>query len=291
MSRWKSRWSRPRLRNTATSKTTPPTRPITRAWLETSIAQASTPRSTIRREQPRAGRAPPAWSGRCDVLAQRSGCRRCRSPRPGRRRRVSPLSSRRVVVVLPWVPVTPIIRSRAAGSPYTSAASAAEHRRTVGTTSVGAAPRSRAAPAASVSDRDARPRRAPAASTPRRGRGRPAARRTGRRARPGGSRASTPVTRDAEVAGRRTPPRPRLPAGRRARRGQAALPGPGQSRSPRAEGIEPRRLSLRGRGASGARRSRATRPSRGGAERLATVGTGHHVVGICDGLAPVGGTP
>ena len=33
----------------------------------------------------------------------------------------SPPSRRRVVVVLPWVPVTPIIRSRAAGSPYTSA--------------------------------------------------------------------------------------------------------------------------------------------------------------------------
>ncbi len=61
----------------------------------------------------------------------------------------SPPSSRRVVVVLPWVPVTPTVRSRVAGSPYTSAAIRPRTGRTSGTTSTGDPP-TRAAPAASV---------------------------------------------------------------------------------------------------------------------------------------------
>ena len=52
-----------------------------------------------------------------------------RRPDPGRSR---PLSASRVVVVLPWVPVTPIIRIAAAGSPYTRAARRAEHGARVG---------------------------------------------------------------------------------------------------------------------------------------------------------------
>ena len=40
-----------------------------------------------------------------------------------------PPSASRVVVVLPWVPVTPIIRSAVAGSPYTRRGQAAQHAR------------------------------------------------------------------------------------------------------------------------------------------------------------------
>jgi hypothetical protein len=52
-------------------------------------------------------------------------------------------------VVFPWVPVTPIIRSRVAGSPYTSAETRPSTRRTSGTTTTGTSPTS-AAPSASV---------------------------------------------------------------------------------------------------------------------------------------------
>ncbi|GAA3306262.1 hypothetical protein GCM10020295_62010 [Streptomyces cinereospinus] len=47
MSEWNSMCSGLRLVNTATSKTQPSTRPRTSAWLETSMATASTPRSRI----------------------------------------------------------------------------------------------------------------------------------------------------------------------------------------------------------------------------------------------------
>ena len=67
---------------------------------------------------------------------------------------VRPVSSRRVVVVFPWVPVTPTVVSMAAGSPYTSAEARPSTARTAGTTSVGTSPPAmlltRAAPSASV---------------------------------------------------------------------------------------------------------------------------------------------
>ncbi len=106
---------------TATSKTTPSTRPITSAWLETSIAQASTPRSRIIANRPcRSGASgvvsavftstPPTRVPTVPITA--AGTPAC----------CRPFSAIRVVVVLPWVPVTPIIRSDRAGSPYTRAA-------------------------------------------------------------------------------------------------------------------------------------------------------------------------
>ncbi|CAM5536829.1 hypothetical protein SNARM312S_08237 [Streptomyces narbonensis] len=47
MSEWNSMCCGLRLLKTATSKTQPSTRPSTRAWLETSMATASTPRSRM----------------------------------------------------------------------------------------------------------------------------------------------------------------------------------------------------------------------------------------------------
>ncbi len=112
-SAWKSRWSRPRLRNAATSKTTPATRPMTSAWLETSMAQACTCCSTIT-----ANRA--CRSGASGVVSEVGTSRPAMrvptvpttaAPMPATLR---PPSRSRVVVVLPWVPVTAIrIRERA----------------------------------------------------------------------------------------------------------------------------------------------------------------------------------
>ena len=121
MSLWKSRWSRPRLRNAATSKTTPATRPITRAWLETSIAQALTPCSTITANSACRSGASGVVSAvftsrpaiRVPTVPITAACTPAASSAP---------SSRRVVVVLPWVPVTAIRVSEWAGSPYSLAA-------------------------------------------------------------------------------------------------------------------------------------------------------------------------
>ena len=136
MSRWKSRWSRPRLRNTATSKAKPFTRPITSAWLETSIAHASTPRSSICRSS----RCRSGASG--VVRAETTSSPSIRVPTvpitaAGTPAPDSPPSRSRVVVVFPWVPVTPTIRSRVAGSSYTTAARRPRTGRTSGTTSIG----------------------------------------------------------------------------------------------------------------------------------------------------------
>ena len=102
--------------NTATSKTTPSTRPSTSAWLETSIAQPTTPSSRISANRP--------WrSGASGVVsAVRTSTPAIRVPTvPTTADRIpadsSPPSSSRVTVVLPCVPVTPTIRSAAAGLP------------------------------------------------------------------------------------------------------------------------------------------------------------------------------
>ena len=102
--------------NTATSKTTPSTRPITSAWLETSIAQASTPRSRIIANRP-------CRSGASGVVREvLISSPATRVPTVPMTAATTPAASkawsaRRVVVVLPWVPVTAIIRSASAGRP------------------------------------------------------------------------------------------------------------------------------------------------------------------------------
>ena len=102
------------MRNTATSKTTPSTRPITNAWLETSIAQARTSRSRIIANSP-------CRSGASGVVSEVGTSRPAmRVPTvPTEAARIvafwSAASASRTVVVLPWVPVTPIIRSAARG--------------------------------------------------------------------------------------------------------------------------------------------------------------------------------
>ena len=47
MSVWKSRWSSDRLVNPATANRVPPTRPIRKAWLDTSMATCVAPRSRM----------------------------------------------------------------------------------------------------------------------------------------------------------------------------------------------------------------------------------------------------
>ena len=104
------------MRKTATSNTTPSTRPITSAWLLTSIAQAATSRSRITANSACRSGA----SGVVSAVFTSSPAMRVPTVpiTPARiPARCSPPSASRVVVVLPWVPVTPIIRIAAAGSP------------------------------------------------------------------------------------------------------------------------------------------------------------------------------
>ena len=121
---------------------------MTSAWLDTSIAQASTPRSRIIANNAcRSGASGVVSAVFTSVPATRvptvpiaaedtPAC--CR-----------PLSASRVVVVFPWVPVTPIIRSEVAGSPYTWAAKRPRIARGLSTTSSGTCG-ALAAPASSV---------------------------------------------------------------------------------------------------------------------------------------------
>ncbi len=105
-----------RLLKTATSKTQPSTRPSTRAWLETSMATASTPRSRMTAK--RAWRSVASGVVRSDLM--RSSPMRIStvptSPvlRPAARR---PPSTRYAVVVLPDVPVMPIWSRPSPGRP------------------------------------------------------------------------------------------------------------------------------------------------------------------------------
>ena len=118
---WKSRWSRPRLVKAATSKTTPSTRPMTSAWLETSIAQPRTPRSRMTANSACRSGASGVVSV---VLTSTPSIRVPTVPTTaaGTPEACRPPSASRVVVVLPWVPVTATRRRSRAGSPYTRAA-------------------------------------------------------------------------------------------------------------------------------------------------------------------------
>ena len=100
----------------ATSKTTPSTRPITRAWLETSIAQAATSRSAITANRACRSGASGVVS---EVLTSTPPTRVPTVPTTAARTpaAVSEASASRVVVVLPWVPVTATSRIRPAGLP------------------------------------------------------------------------------------------------------------------------------------------------------------------------------
>jgi hypothetical protein len=115
-SAWKSRWSRPRFVKQATSKRTPSTRPMTSAWLETSIAQAVTSSSTITANSACRSGASGVVS---DVFTSVPLTRVPTVPTTAADTPavVSAASASRVVVVLPWVPVTATSRIRAAGLP------------------------------------------------------------------------------------------------------------------------------------------------------------------------------
>ena len=104
------------MRKTATSNTTPSTRPSISAWLDTSIAQAVTRCSRITANRP-------CRSGASGVVSEVATSRPAiRVPTVPTAAAVMPAacmppSASSVVVVLPWVPVTPIIRISRAGSP------------------------------------------------------------------------------------------------------------------------------------------------------------------------------
>ena len=150
MEAWKSRWSWDRLVKTETSKTTPSTRPSVSAWLLTSMATASVPRSRMTASSACRSGA----SGVVRALGSTSSPMRVSTvpsrpvERPAAR---SPASSRKAVVVLPFVPVTPSTSRSALGAPYTQREAAPSTPRGSSATSSGT-PRSpqRAAPSGSV---------------------------------------------------------------------------------------------------------------------------------------------
>ena len=134
---WKSRWSWLRLVNIARSNTMPSTRPSASAWLDTSIVSAVTPRSRIT-----ASRA--CTSGASGVVRTAGSSS---SPIRARTVPIRPVvcppahnaaSSRKLVVVLPLVPVIPVVASASAGSPYTQADTSPSTPRGSPTTRTGA---------------------------------------------------------------------------------------------------------------------------------------------------------
>lgn len=144
--------SRVRLVKATTSKTSPPSRRWSSAWLEHSIVTTSTPSSRI--VVSRACR----WQASGVVIALGHDSLPARvltvpmSPvvRPWRRRAAS---SRWVVVVTPFVPVTPGRARSRAGCPWTAAATGPRTRRGSGTTRTGTpsmARSNRSAPEGSV---------------------------------------------------------------------------------------------------------------------------------------------
>ncbi len=116
MSAWKSRWSWVRLVNSATSKWIASARRNDNACEETSIAQARSPASSMRRKvacrsiasgvvRSTPSSTPPTT---CFTVPSRPQ----EMPAPSRISR-----TRNAVVVFPFVPVTPTTRSSAVGSP------------------------------------------------------------------------------------------------------------------------------------------------------------------------------
>ena len=216
----------------------PATRPICRAWLDTSIATSVTPCSTHHREQGLQLRRLGGGEAGLDLGVAHDGGDGADEParpvRPRRGRR----ASRKVVVVLPLVPVTPSIRSPRDGVPYTAAATAAQH---------GAGPPARRPPGWPRAGRPVRRRR----SAPRRPR---------RRARPGRRRRRARCARAARRTGPRDGPARWNPSprSRRPRRGRGR-------RSPGDAGEfaeRPRRETLGSRDAAGVRGG--VGPCRGG---------------------------
>jgi len=136
MSPWKSRWSWVRLVKTAASKWIASARCRDIAWEETSIAQALSPPSSMRRNV--SCRSIPSG------VVRSTG-----SSTPPTTCFTVPISpvwipaassisrARYAVVVLPLVPVTPITFSSAVGSPQNAAANGAIAARALGTTTCG----------------------------------------------------------------------------------------------------------------------------------------------------------
>jgi len=133
MSPWKSRWSCVTLVSAAAAKRQPSTRPSARPCEETSIETASTPRLRIARSVRWRSRL----SGVVFTARWRSSAYRTSivpiSPtlRPASRRIDS---TRKLVLVLPFVPVTPTSSSSSAGWPKNAVASGASARRASATT-------------------------------------------------------------------------------------------------------------------------------------------------------------
>src|SRR5215213_759386 len=152
MSPCSSRWSWLKFVKAATSYTAPSTRCCASAWLETSIEHTSTPRSRMAASRPCSSGA----SGVVRTLGTRWSATRISTVptrpvvRPAARRTAS---RRYVVVVLPFVPVTPISCRSRAGEPYTCADTAPRTARGSATTTAGSVhpwPTSRRAPSRSV---------------------------------------------------------------------------------------------------------------------------------------------
>ncbi len=112
---WKSRWSRPRLVNTATAKRVASTRCMARACDDTSIETARRPSSR--------NAASRSWSsGASGVVWDPESVPMTPVGQPAAS---STAASRWVTVVLPFVPVTPTTARLAEGSPKNAAASGA----------------------------------------------------------------------------------------------------------------------------------------------------------------------
>ncbi len=136
MSEWKSRWSWVRLVNTLTSKWIASARRRTSACEETSITQALSPASSMRANVACRSIA----SGVVRSTSSTSPpTTRCTVPSSPQRRPEASSSerTRKAVVVLPFVPVTPTTSSSIVGSPWKAAASGAIAARASATSTSG----------------------------------------------------------------------------------------------------------------------------------------------------------
>jgi hypothetical protein len=154
---WKSRWSWVRFVNTAAWKWTESARCRTIACEETSIAQARSPASSMRRKVACSSIA----SGVVRSTSSSAPPTTCFTvpSRPHRIPAASRISrTRNAVVVLPFVPVTATTRSSAVGSPQKRAASGAIAARASATTTCGtSSSSSRSTTSAAAPVRTARP--------------------------------------------------------------------------------------------------------------------------------------